>query len=84
MNGIMDLNHEIANINHETGLLHPSAHEFWEQEGIHQEFISYLRRFAKYKVACLKKNKFSKTILKGRNDNVEEMEIGFVDGLFDM
>ena len=51
--------------------------------------MSYLGRFAKYKVAYMNKSNIfqdntTEAFLKGREDNIEEMQIGFVHGLFEM
>ena len=42
---------DIENINRKFVNLHPSTHEFWEDENIKIEFMEFLGKFAKNKLA---------------------------------
>ena len=77
---------DIENINREFVNLHPSTHEFWEDENIKLEFMEFLGKFAKNKLAYNKMTSKEQAeqganILRGEFDDVE---VGFVDGLFEM
>ena len=77
---------DIANINAEVENVHPSTHEFWEREDIKKELMSYLKEFSRNDKAYNKQtNKevevSTKAYLRG---DFEDIEVGFVDGLFEM
>ena len=48
---------EISNINKETSLLHPSAHEFWEEEEIRKNLLNFLVGWSRNPMVCAKKTK---------------------------
>ena len=65
--GMMDINKEkvcfnflksleIANINNETLLLHPSAHEFWDEEEIRTKLMEFLVGWSKNPIVYAKVN----------------------------
>ena len=68
-------------------MLHPSTHEFWDNEEIRTKFLDYLAVWSKNPAAYLKKGvccqdsttKADKSIID--EDNIE---VGFVYGLFEM
>ena len=77
---------EIANVNLEVENLHPSTHEFWENAEIKKELMNYLKDFSRNKMAYDKQTMqqvevTTKEYLRG---NYEELEVGFVDGLFEL
>ena len=77
---------DIANINQEVENLHPSTHEFWENEEIRKELMNYLKEFSRNKRAYDKQtmqqvDATTKEYLRGE---YEEIEVGFVDGLFEL
>ena len=100
--GMMDINKEkvcfnflksleIANINNETLLLHPSAHEFWEEEEIRTKLMEFLVGWSKNPIVYAKVNQKAQyqdeatSALKSNKQNeVEQIEVGFLDGLFEM
>ena len=77
---------DIAAINNEIELLHPSAHEFWEIEETRAEFLEFLATWSKNTPAYFKRTfteqNEPKPILQTNDE--EEIEVGFVDGLFEM
>ena len=40
---------DIADINSKVEILHPSAHEFWENVNVKKEFMDYLKDFSRNK-----------------------------------
>ena len=77
---------DIAAINNEIELLHPSAHEFWEVEETRAEFLEFLATWSKNTSAYFKRTfteqNEPKPIMQANYE--EEIEVGFVDGLFEM
>ena len=77
---------DIAAINNEIELLHPSAHEFWEVEETRAEFLEFLAIWSKNPAGYFKKTftvqNEPKPIMQANDE--EEIEVGFVDGLFEM
>ena len=69
---------DIAAINNEIELLHPSTHEFWEDEETRTKFFLFDSLFQKTFAA-----QDDTESIKLQNDE-GEIEVGFVDGLFEM
>ena len=78
---------DIASINKETDLLHPGAHMFWDDEEIRSKFMNYLATWSKNTSAYIQKGFYtqdSTTSTERKSSNEEAIEVGFVDGLFEM
>ena len=68
-------------------MLHPSTHEFWDTEELRTKFMDYLAVWSKNSAANLKQGfhcKDSTTTAENFVDDEENIEVGFVDGLFEM
>ena len=77
---------DIATINNEVELLHPSTHEFWEEEKNSTQFLEFLAVWSDKPAAYFKKS-FEEQNKSNKNEKAneeEEVEMGFVDGLFEM
>ena len=77
---------DIAAINNEIELLHPSTHEFWEDEETRTKFLEFLAGWQKNTAVYFKKTFAAQDdteSIKLQNDD-KEIEVGFVDGLFEM
>ena len=77
---------DIASINNDIELLHPCTHEFWEDEKVRKEFLEYLAVWSKNPIPYFKKTFAAQdnTDDKQKNHEEEEIEVGFVDGLFEI
>ena len=80
---------EITNINKETSLLHPSAHEFWEEEEIRKSLLDFLVSWSRNPLAYAKKtqtpqDEATAALKRDKNDEGALIEMEFVDGLFEM
>ena len=77
---------DIAAINTEIELLHPSTHEFWGEEETREEFLEFLAAWSKNPAAYFKKTLAAQdeTQLIKQADEEEEIEVGFVDCLFEI
>ena len=73
--GMMDINKEkvcfnflksleIGNINNDTLLMHPSAHEFWEAEEIRNKLMELLVGWSKNQIVYAKVNQKAQSIKK--------------------
>ena len=81
-------NLDIKNINMEVEQLHPSTHEFWEEEHIRKSLLDYLVGWSRYPKAYVKKLLYAQDeathALKSDDKEEDEIELGFVDGLFEL
>ena len=81
-------NLDIKNINMEVEQLHPSTHEFWEEEHIRKSLLDYLVGWSKNPKAYVKKLLYAQDeamhALKSDDKEEDEIELGFVDGLFEL
>ena len=82
---------EISNINKETMLLHPCVHEFWEEDEIRNSVLQYLVGWSKNSAVYAKESQKRKyqdeatlALKSDKSDEKDEIEVGFVDGLFEM
>ena len=78
---------DIASISNKMEMLHPSTHEFWDNEEIRTKFLDYLAVWYKNPAAYLKQGFYcqdSTTTAENFVDDEENIEVGFVDGLFEM
>ena len=78
---------DIASINREMEMLHPGTHEFWDNEEIRTKFMDYLAVWSKNPAAYFKKGFYCQdTTTKADKsmDDEDNVEVGFVDGLFEM
>ena len=79
-------NLQIKNINMEVEQLHPSTHEFWEEEHIRKSLMDYLvswsRNPAAYAKKILNAQDEASNALKRDDKKDNAIELGFVDGLF--
>ena len=77
---------DIVAINNEIELLHPTTHDFWEDEESRAKFLEFLAAWSKNTAAYFKKTFAAQDdteSIKLQNEE-EEIEVGFVDGLFEM
>ena len=83
-------NLDIININNETEQLHPSTHEFWEEDEIRKSPMDYLVCWSRNPLAYAKEklrsaqDEATNALKSDRNEENERMELGFVIGLFEM
>ena len=99
INGMMDVNRqkvqfnflknlEISNINMEVDQLHPCTHEFWEEDQIRKSLLEFLVGWSRNLKAYVKKNVQAQDdathALKSDERDEDEIELGFVDGLFEL
>ena len=80
---------EITNINIETLLLHPSAHEFWEEEEIRKSLLEFLIGWSRNPMVYAKntqtpQDEATSALKCDKNNGDKLIEVGFVDGLFEM
>ena len=78
---------DIASINKETEMLHPGTHMFWDNEEIRAAFMEYLAVWSKNPAVYIQKGYYdqdSNTRKEKESSNEETIEVGFVDGLFEM
>ena len=77
----------INNINMEVEQPHPSTHEFWEDEHVRKSLMDYLVGWSQNPKAYVKKvlhaHNEATHALKS-DDKEDEIELGFVDGLFEL
>ena len=66
--------------------LHPSTHEFWENVNIKKEFMEYLKEFSKNKKTYDKQTIHREDVTTSNymRGDYEEIEVGVVDGLFEL
>ena len=66
--------------------LHPCTHKFWENEEIKKELMNYLKDFSRNRKAYNKQTlqEIDATTKEYMRGDYEELEVGFVDGLFEM
>ena len=102
LDGMMDVNTnkvtfnflkslEIQHINNETLLVHPSTHEFWEDEEIRMNLMKFLVGWSKnsivYEKSSQKKryqDEATEALKSDKSSENEQVEVGFVDGLFEI
>ena len=99
INGMMDVNRqkvqfnflknlEISNINMEVDQLHPCTHEFWEEDHIRKSLLEFLVGWSRNLKAYVKKSTQAQDdathALKSDERDEDEIELGFVDGLFEL
>ena len=102
LDGMMDINKnkvtfnflkslEIQNINNETMLVHPSTHEFWEDEEIRMNLLTFLVGWSKNSIVYEKRSQkkryqdvATEALKSDKSADKEQIEVGFVDGLFEM
>ena len=81
-------NLEINNINNEVGQLHPSTHEFWEADHIRKSLLDFLGSWSRNPKEYVKKiinpQDEATHALKSDDREEKEIELGFVDGLFEL
>ena len=97
--GMMDINRqkvqfnflkslEINNINMEVEQLHPCTHEFWEEDNVRKSLLDFLVGWSRNPKAYVKKTLYAQDdatySLKSDEKEESEMELGFVDGLFEL
>ena len=78
---------DIAFINKETDLLHPGTHMFWDNKEIKSKLMDYLAVWSKNPAAYIQKGYYDQdptTRKEKETRNDETIEVGFVDGLFEM
>ena len=78
---------DITSINKETEMLHPGSHMFWDDEEIRSEFMEYLAVWSKNPAVYIQKGYYdqdSTTRQEKESSDEEAIEVGFVDGLFEM
>ena len=68
--------------------LHPSTHEFWEEESIRKSLLDFLVGWFRNPKAYIKKIQHAQDdathALKSDEREESELELGFVDGLFEL
>ena len=102
LDGMMDVNKnkvtfnflksmEIQHINNETMLVHPSTHEFWEEEEIRMNLLTFLVGWSKNSLVYEKRSQkkryqdiATEALKSDKSAEKEQIEVGFVDGLFEM
>ena len=97
--GMMDINRnkvqfsflknlEISNINMEVDQLHPSTHEFWEEDNVRKSLLDFLVGWSRNPKAYVKKTHLAQDdathALKSDEKEESDIELGFVDGLFEL
>ena len=79
---------ETNNINNKVGQLHPSTHEFWEEDSIRKILLNFLfswsRNLKAYVNKIINAQDEATYALKSDDTEEEEIELGFVDGLFEL
>ena len=72
-------------------LLHPCVHEFWEEDEIRNSVLQYLVGWSKNSAVYAKETQKRKyqdeatlALKSDKSDERDEIEVGFVDGLFEM
>ena len=77
---------DIAAIINDNEFLHPSTHDFWEEEGTRAAFLEFLAAWSKNPAAYFKKTFAAQDDKQSIQQSIEEeeIEVVFVDGLFEM
>ena len=79
---------EINNINNEVGQLHPRTQEFWKEDYIWESLLDFQVSWSRNPQANVKKiinaQDDAARALKSDEKQEKEIELGFVDGLFQL
>ena len=75
---------DIASINNEIKMLHTCVHEFWEDKKIRKNFLNFQQLRKKKPVAYFKKIFAALGDGSNKANEDEEVEVGFVGGLFEL
>ena len=81
-------NLEISTINMEVDQLHPSTHEFWEEDNVRKSLLDFLVGWSRNPKAYVKKTHQAQDdathALKSDEREESEIELGFGDDLFEL